>query len=637
MRSKLIRYIRQSLSLKLSLGILLLAIPIFVISLGILFLKSRDIVRTEAMQRADNVLYTTMVRVRGFMETIETATNVTDWLIQENLQPDSLLALSNRIVLLNSHVNGCSITTEPYMFPQYGKYFSAYTIREGDSVVTVREGEYDYFEKIWYKTPRNLGKPCWVEPFDDYNEGTLYTTELIASYCKPLYDKDQQLLGVISTDLSLRQLASAISEEQPYPHSYFMLIGKDGRYFLHPDTSKLFKQTIFTNADPRRNADIIALGHEMTAGKKGHMRAYIDGNPCLVCYQQVPGTSWSLALVCPDSDILQSYHRLANFLIPLVVLGLLFILLLCYRTVRHAVIPLHKLVRQSQQIAMGNYSQQIPHSQRTDEIGRLQNSFVAMQESLNVHLNSIQQANEEAKQRNEELARASQLVEDATRQKTAFIQNVTHQIRTPLNIIMGFAQVLRDSIKMLPEEEAKNITDVMSHNTGTLSRMVLMLYDSSDTGITEAIISNKNEEVSCNEVAREGIKHTYLHFPELHVEFHTELPDTFTIHTSSIYLMRSLREILYNSCKYSDGQHISLSILDGATTVRFVFEDKGPGIPEDYREQMFEAFTKTDDLSEGLGLGLPLAKRHIEHLGGSLLFDTDYHEGCRFIIELPKK
>ncbi len=637
MRNKLFRHIRQSLSLKLSLGIVLLAIPIFVVSLGILFSQSRHIVRVEAMQRAGNVLNTTMLRVNGFMKTIETATNTTDWLIQEDLQPDSLFALSRRIVVLNSNVNGCSITTEPYLFPQYGRYFSAYTIREGDSVVTVREGEYNYFEKVWYKTPRDLGKACWVEPFDDYNEGTLYTTELIASYCKPLYDKDQQLLGVISTDLSLRQLASAISEEQAFPHSYFMLIGKDGHFFLHPDTSKLFKQTIFTNADPRRNADIIALGHEMTAGKKGHMQAHIDGNPCLVCYQQVPGTSWSLALVCPDSDILQSYHRLTNFLIPLVVLGLLFILLLCNRVVRHAVIPLHKLVRQSQQIATGNYNQQIPHSQRADEIGRLQNSFVAMQESLNVHLNSIQQANEEAKQRNEELAHASQLVEDATRQKTAFIQNVTHQIRTPLNIIMGFAQVLRDSIKMLPEEEAKNITDVMSHNTGTLSRMVLMLYDSSETGMTEALISNKNEEVSCNEVAREGIEHTYLHFPELHVEFHTELPDTFTIHTSNIYLMRSLREILYNSCKYSDGQHISLSILDGPTTVRFVFEDKGPGIPEDYREQMFEAFTKTDDLSEGLGLGLPLAKRHIEHLGGTLLLDTDYHEGCRFIIELPKK
>ena len=50
---------------------------------------------------------------------------------------------------------------------------------------------------------------------------------------------------------------------------------------------------------------------------------------------------------------------------------------------------------------------------------------------------------------------------------------------------------------------------------------------------------------------------------------------------------------------------------------------------------MFKFFTKVDDLSEGLGLGLPLAKRHAINLGGDLTLDDNYHDGCRFIIELP--
>lgn len=637
MRNKLFKHIRQSLSVKLSLGIMLLAIPIFVVSLEILFLKSRYFVRIEAMQRADNVLNTTMLRINGFMKAIETATNVTDWLVLHNLQPDSLLAISRRIVVLNPHVNGCSITTEPYQFPQYGRYFSAYSVRQGDSVCTAREAEYEYFEKVWYKTPRELGKACWVDPFDDYNEGTLYTPELIVSYCKPLFDEKNQMFGVISTDLSLRQLANVIAEEHPYPHSYFALIGEDGRYFLHPDTSKLFKETIYTNTNPQNDADIITLGHEMTAGKNGHMQVNIDGKPCLVCYQQVPGTNWSLALICPDSDILQSYHRLAYILTPLIVIGLLLILLLSYRVVTHAIKPLNRLVCQSQQIAKGNFSGQISRSQSTEEISQLQNSFVVMQESLKVHLNNIRKANKEAEQRNLELAKARQLAEEAGLRKTAFIQNVSHQIRTPLNIIMGFAQVLRDSFKQMPENEAKEIMRVISHNAGSLSRMVLMLYDSSDTGIIQAQSSNMEEEVLCNDVARESIMYTHQHFPEVTVEFQTELPDTFCIHASRIYLMRSLREILYNSCKYSDGKNISLHIQEGPSTVRFVFEDTGPGISEIDRTHMFETFSKSDDLSEGLGLGLPLTKCHIENMGGTLTLDTDYHEGCRFIIELPRK
>ena len=99
--------------------------------------------------------------------------------------------------------------------------------------------------------------------------------------------------------------------------------------------------------------------------------------------------------------------------------------------------------------------------------------------------------------------------------------------------------------------------------------------------------------------------------------------------------MRSLREILYNAAKYSDGQHVSLRISHTENTILFIFEDTGPGIAEEYLEQVFVPFSKVNDLSEGLGLGLALAKRHVENLGGTLTLDTSYHEGCRIIIELP--
>jgi signal transduction histidine kinase len=65
-------------------------------------------------------------------------------------------------------------------------------------------------------------------------------------------------------------------------------------------------------------------------------------------------------------------------------------------------------------------------------------------------------------------------------------------------------------------------------------------------------------------------------------------------------------------------------------------EDTGPGIAEEEISHLFEMFTKTNYLSEGLGIGLPLSKRHIQNLGGNLFLDTKYQGGCRFIIELAK-
>ena len=115
----------------------------------------------------------------------------------------------------------------------------------------------------------------------------------------------------------------------------------------------------------------------------------------------------------------------------------------------------------------------------------------------------------------------------------------------------------------------------------------------------------------------------------------TEVSDSLCVHTNHLYLMRSLRELLYNACKYSDGKHIVLRMKQTGTTIRFIVEDTGKGIPEADRDQIFDFFIKVDDLSEGLGLGLPLAKRHIQNLNGNLTLDTDYHDGCRFILELP--
>lgn len=633
---KLIRHIRQSLSMKLGLGFLLLAVPIFIVALGTLFLQSRHIIREEAQSRATTVLNTTLQRVNRYLNTIETATNSYEWMVMEDLRPEALLEYTRRITWMNHNVNGCSITMEPYFFEKYGRYFSAYSIKEGDSVRTIREGEYDYFNKVWYKTPKTLGEPCWVEPFDDYNEGTLYTTELIASYCKPMYQKGK-LIGVISTDLSLRRLKETIDSEKPYPNSYFVLIGREGHYFIHPDTTKLFHQTIFSDRDVNQHTDLIALGHEMTAGKKGSMKVFIENTPCLVSYDRVPNTTWSLALVCPEDDILQSYRVLTILILLLATAGLISVVLLCRLAVSHAISPLQQLLNQSKLITAGHYDQQIAHSKSTHVVGRLQNSFAAMLAALNTHVNAIKQTNKEMLRSNEELARATQLAEEADRQKTAFIQNTTHQIRTPLNIIMGFAQVIRDSVGMLSEDEIKNIIETMDHNAKSLNRMVLMLFDSSDIGLTKELFdSQMRESVSCNEVARESIADTAEHFPQLDILFETSIPDTLHIHTNRLYLMRSLREILYNAAKYSDGKHVALKITETEHAIRFTIEDKGIGIPESYHDSMYQFFSKVNDLSEGLGLGLPLSQRHVSNLGGTLTLDTSYQVGCRFIVEIPK-
>lgn len=628
--------LRKSLVPKLSFGILLLAVPIFVLALGLLFNRSRQMIREEAVGHANSVLSTTMQRVSGKLNAVETATNSNAWLVNQYLQPDSLIALTHRIVQYNPHVDGNSVSTEPGVFPEFGRYFSTYSINQADTVATVIEEVYEYFDRVWYKTPNEQGAPCWVVYFDDTDSLMLALDGMVASYCVPLYNDAGRFFGVMTSDFSLLRLSKVIGEEKPYPHSYFMMIDKDGYYYVHPDSTRLFTQTIFDDANPRRQAGIIALGHEMTAGRQGNMTVTIDGVHSLVSYQPVPGTTWSLALVCPYSDILEGYHRLTYIVVPLLIIGLIVILLFSHRVVAHAIKPLNELLDKTQSIASGNMEVYIPRSQREDAIGRLQNSFASMMQSLDMHMGIVRYTSDQAKRRNEELLQATRLAREADRQKTVFIQNVSHQIRTPLNIIMGFAQILNSSFQLLPKEEKQSITGMMEHNSKLLNRLLLMLFDSSETGLSEELMNASNHDnVGCNDVARESISYIHLRYPQLHVDFQSEVADDFCVSTNRLYLMRSLRELLYNSAKYSDGKHVVFRVAHTASTVRFIVEDVGKGIAEADRERLFTFFAKVDDLSEGLGLGLPLSKRHARNLGGDLILDNSYHDGCRFILEIP--
>lgn len=628
--------IRKSFSTKLCVALLILAIPIFVISIGVLFTQSRKMIRNEAIGHAGSVLNAAMQQLNRHLLTIETATNAYQWQVEQTFTPDSLLYFANRIVSLNPHIDGCSISAQPDMFPKYGRYFSAYSVRKADSVSTVIEEPYDYFNKVWYKTPHQQNGACWVAYYDEVDSLQLTLDGMLASYCKPLYNADSAFVGVISTDLSLLQLSRKMAELSPYPHSYFILIDEAGRYLVHPDSTLLFKQTIFGSDDTRQQADLIVLGYEMTRGKQGNMMANIAGADCIVCYQPLPGTSWSLAIVCPDSDVMAGYHRLTYIVGSLLLIGLLVIILLSHRVMALTIRPLHQLLDKSQSIAAGNMDVTIPRTTRIDVIGRLQNSFAQMLQSLNYHMKSVRFVSDQTRLRNEELLQATRMVQEADRQKTTFIQNVTHQIRTPLNIIMGFAQVLSDAGNgNLSDDDLKNVTDTLNHNATQLRRMVQMLFDSSDSGLNEEMNCDKTDMLLCVQAAQEAADVMRQHYPDVDISIHTQLADDFALITNRNYFMRSLLELLYNAAKYSDGKHIELQVSADETMVNFVVQDQGNGIPESEIEHLFKFFTKVDDLSEGLGLGLPLAKRHAQTLGGDVTFDTTYQAGCRFILTIP--
>ena len=381
---KIFSYIHRKLSVRVSLWVVMFAAVIFIAALGFLFYQSREAVRQEAISRATQILDKTSLRVEGILNRVEVATGMTDWLVQRHPdKADSMFVYSRGMLLNNPDFYNCSIAFEPYYFKDKGLYFSAYSRHNGDSIRTIQGGSenYQYFFADWYLMPTLLGHACWTEPYMDYDAPT-NTSEMVTSYCQAIKASDGSFIGVINTSLSLNWLSQTISAVKPYPNSYSIMIGRGGTYFVHPDSTKITRQTIFTQTLENPDTAMVSLGHAMQRGEEGVREMHINGEHCYVFYKPLGKTGCSMAIVCPESDIFGGFDRLRRTVMAIVCVGLLLMLYFFIRIITRELSPLHRLAREAETIASGQFDTQLPNFERTDEIGQLSQSFGNMQQSL---------------------------------------------------------------------------------------------------------------------------------------------------------------------------------------------------------------------------------------------------------------
>ena len=382
--NEVIAYIRRKLSIRVSLWVVMFAAVIFVAALGFLFYQSREAVRQEAIHRATTILDRTSLQVEGILNRVEVATNMTVWLVQRHPNvADSMFVYSEGTLRNNPDFYSCSIAFEPYYFKEYGRYFSAYSKYEGDSIRTLQGGSdnYQYFFMDWYLMPTLLGHPCWTDPYMDLDAPT-NTYEMVTTYCQAIKNKQGAVIGVINTSLSINWLSQTISAVKPYPNSYSIMIGRGGTYFVHPDSTKITRQTIFTQTMLEPDTALTALGHAMQRGEEGMRRMVIDGKDSYVFYKPLGKTGCSMAIVCPESDIFGGFNRLRHTVMGIVFVGLLVMLCVFINVITRELKPLHRLAREAETIASGNFDAELPDFERTDEIGQLSHSFGYMQQSL---------------------------------------------------------------------------------------------------------------------------------------------------------------------------------------------------------------------------------------------------------------
>ncbi len=389
---RLIDTLRRSFSARLSLWVVSFAALVFLGAMAYFFTVSRRYVREEAILRATQVVENSVLRLNNILEDVQLSADNLEWLVYRHLDEPELMKEYSRITVQGNPVlSGCSISFEPNFFKGH-YYYSAYSGYVGGALETEQEGDedYQYFYLDWYLQPKLLNQPCWTEPYSDWEQGDAADrqTQRMVSYCKPL-TTSEGFIGAISLDISLKWLSDNLSPVKPYPHSYSILISRGGTYLVHPDPEKLFYQTIFTEGliDPDPAQD--ELGKSMLDLEAGYRRMEIDGIRSYVFFTPLKATGWSMAIVCPESDIFGRFNRLRWFVTMIDLLGLLLLFFSCFQVIRKAMRPLSDLARQAEDIASGHFDTVLPENKQPDELGTLSRSFADMQSSLVTYMDEL--------------------------------------------------------------------------------------------------------------------------------------------------------------------------------------------------------------------------------------------------------
>ena len=250
---------------------------------------------------------------------------------------------------------------------------------------------------------------------------------------------------------------------------------------------------------------------------------------------------------------------------------------------------------------------------------------------------------------NRQLMIANERAEESSRMKANFIRQVSHEVRTPLNIISGFSQVLATPGIEIDSAEMQNISRKMVENSDRITRLIDKMLDLSMISSLADIECQDNvrlSEVITQAVTVSGIRKAG------HLQFLVQQSaeaEQLSLVTNEKAAANVLALLLGNAIKFTHPlafkgqntqgrmQHVVLSVSIDPQYVTLAVEDTGIGVPPDQAENIFKEFVQLDEYTDGTGIGLSIARSMARQLGGDVVLDTAYTAGARFVMSLPLK